>query len=138
MNKLTYLIALLLFTSESFAEGLLDVYTVAKLQDTELLEAEANFQANSMASPIARSALLPQLSLSAETSDNSIETKGNTFGINSADADFNSHGYRLELSQSLYNRSFYVQFRQAQNTAAKARVQLDESKQNLIPQKKIH
>jgi outer membrane protein len=131
-KKIGLLIVLLLFTNKSFSEGLLDVYTVAKLQDTELLEAEANFQANSLASPIARSALLPQINLNAETSDNSVETKGNTFGINSADADYNSHGYRLELSQSLYNRSFYVQFRQAQNTAAKARVQLDASKQNLI------
>ena len=131
-KKIALLIILLFFTNKSFSEGLLDVYTVAKLQDTELLEAVANFQANSLASPIARSALLPQLNLTAETSDNSIETRGNTFGIGSTDADFNTNGYSLQLTQSLYNRSFYVQFRQAQNTAAKARVELDSAKQNLI------
>lgn len=131
-KKIVLLIVLLLFTNKSFSESLLDVYTVAKLQDTELLQAVANFQANSLASPIARSALLPQLNLTAETSDNSIETRGNTFGIDSTDADFNTNGYSLQLTQSLYNRSFYVQFRQAKNTAAKARVELDSAKQNLI------
>ena len=131
-KQLGLLLFILLFLNKSYSEGLLDVYSVAKLQDTELLEAEANFQANSLARPIARSALLPQINLSAETSDNSIETKGNTFGIDSADADFNTNGYSLQLTQSLYNRSFYVQLRQAKNTVAKARVELDASKQNLI------
>lgn len=130
--QLCLLVILCLILDKSFSESLLDVYSIAKSQDTELLEAEANYQANSLARPIARSALLPQINLFAETSDNSIETKGNTFGINSAEADYNSNGYQLQLTQSLYNRGFYVQLRQAKNTVAKARVQLDESVQNLI------
>ena len=131
-KQLILFIVLCICISNTYAVGLLDVYTIAKSQDTELLEAEANYFANSQARPIARSALLPQVSLSAETSSNSVKTKGQTFGIGSTDANFNSHGYSLELTQSLYNRSFYVQLRQAKNTVAKARVQLDSSKQDLI------
>ncbi|MEM8843837.1 MAG: TolC family outer membrane protein [Pseudomonadota bacterium] len=131
-TQLILLIFLSLILVKANAAGLIDVYSIAKTQDTELLEAEANYFANSQARPIARSALLPQLSLSAETSDNKIETRGETFGIGSTDADFNSNGYSLRLTQSLYNRSFYVQLRQAKNTVAKARVQLDSSKQDLI------
>ena len=132
LKRPVFFITISLCICTTNAEGLLDVYIIAKSQDTEVLEAEANYHANSQARPIARSALLPQVSLSAETSDNSIETKGSTFGIGSTDADFNSHGYSLQLSQPLYNHSFYIQLRQAKNTVAKALVQLDASKQDLI------
>ena len=114
------------------ANGLVDVYTIAKSQDTEIREAEANYNAAAQARPIARASLLPQISLNAETSDNSLDTRGQTFGVSGADVDFNSHGYGLRLTQSLYNHEFYVQLRQSKNTVAKAQVVLDDSKQELI------
>ena len=114
------------------ANGLIDVYTIAKTQDTEIREAEASYNAAAQARPIARASLLPQISLNAETSDNSLETEGQTFGVSGADVDFNSHGYGLRLTQSLYNHEFYVQLRQSKNTVAKAQVELDDSKQELI------
>ena len=114
------------------ANGLIDVYTIAKVKDTDIRQAEANYHATVQARPIARAALLPQISLSAETSDNTLETEGQTFGVAGADVDFNSHGYSLRLTQTLYNHQFYVQLRQAKNTVAKAQVELDNSKQDLI------
>lgn len=114
------------------ANGLVDVYSIAKSKDTEIREAEANFNAAAQARPIARSSLLPQISLNAETSDNSLDTEGQTFGVSGADVDFNSHGYGLRLTQPLYNHEFYVQLRQSKNTVAKAQVVLDDSKQELI------
>ena len=114
------------------ANGLVDVYSIAKSKDTEIREAEANFNAAAQARPIARSSLLPQISLNAETSDNSLDTEGQTFGVSGADVDFNSHGYGLRLTQPLYNHEFYVQLRQSKNTVAKALVVLDDSKQELI------
>ena len=114
------------------AEGLVDIYQLSKAQDTEIREAEANFNASIQARPIARASLLPQLSASAETSDNTLDTEGQTFGVAGADVDFNSHGYSLRLTQPLYNHNFYVQLRQAKNTVAKAKIELDSSKQELI------
>lgn len=125
-------IFLSLINSQVWAKGLIDIYTVAKAQDTDIRFAEANYGATVQARPIARAALLPQISLSAETSDNKLETEGQTFGVSGGDVNYNSHGYSLRLTQSLYNHEFYVQLRQAKNTVAKAQVELDSSKQDLI------
>ena len=114
------------------AKGLVDVYSIAKSKDTEIRQAEANYNAAALARPIARASLLPQISLNAETSDNSLDTDGQTFGVSGTDVDFNSHGYGLRMTQSLYNHEFYVQLRQSKNTVAKAQVVLDDSKQELI------
>ncbi len=120
------------FAPALYANGLVDVYQLSKAQDTEIREAEANYNASIQARPIARASLLPQISASAETSDNTLETEGQTFGVSGADVNFNSHGYSLRLTQPLYNHNFYVQLRQAKNTVAKAKVELDASKQDLI------
>lgn len=138
MNNIIKLFALALIphlSMSSFivnAEGLVDIYQLSTSQDTEIRQAEANYNASIQARPIARASLLPQISATAETSDNALETEGQTFGVAGADVNFNSHGYSLRLTQSLYNHNFYVQLRQAKNTVAKAKVELDASKQDLI------
>lgn len=136
INRITIIsvvfISLAITQSQVYASGLVDVYSIAKSKDTQIREAEANFNASAQARPIARASLLPQFSLSAETSDNKLETEGQTFGVAGADVDFNSHGYSLRLTQSLYNHEFYVQLRQAKNTVAQAQVVLDDAKQDLI------
>lgn len=135
-TRIVTLLALFLilfsFQSHVAANGLIDIYTIAKAQDTVYREAEANFFATSQASPIARAALLPQINFSAETSDNSLETEGQTFGVSGGDVDYNSHGYSLRLTQALFNRDFYVQLKQANNNVARAQAQFDASKQELI------
>jgi outer membrane protein len=114
------------------ASSLIDIYTTAKSQDTVFREAEANYLATAQASPIARAALLPQINFSAETSDNTLDTQGQTFGVAGSDVDYNSHGYSLRLTQALYNRDFYVQLKQANNNVARAQAQFDASKQDLV------
>ncbi len=122
----------LCFQSDALASGLIDVYTIAKAQDTIIKEAEANYLATSQTSPIARASLLPQVNFSAETSDNSLKTEGQTFGVSGGDVDYNSHGYSLRLTQTLYNRDFYVQLKQANNNVARAQAEFDASKQALV------
>jgi outer membrane protein len=135
-NRLVILPALFLtllcFQSNVSAIGLIDIYTIAKAQDTEIQQAEQNYNASIQEKPIARASLLPQINLSAETSDNDLETEGQTFGVSGGDANYNSNGYSLRLTQSLYNYDFYVQLRQAKNTVAKAQIELDASKQDLV------
>lgn len=114
------------------AKGLMDVYALAKQHDADIQIAESRYGAETQKKPIARANLLPQAALKANTTDTRHETRGQTFGIPGRTVDFNSHGYSLNLSQALYHRDFYVQFRQAQNTADKARVDLDAAHQNLI------
>ena len=129
---LTFFLIIFCFQSQVAANGLIDIYTIAKAQDTVYREAEANFFATSQVSPIARAALLPQVNFSAESSDNSLETEGQTFGVSGGDVDYNSHGYSLRLTQALFNREFYVQLKQANNNVARAQAQFDASKQELI------
>lgn len=131
VNALLFLVLICLHSS-LFANSLIDVYTIAKAQDAEYKQAEANYMATAQASPIARASLLPQINLSAETSDNTLKTEGQTFGVSGGDVDFNSHGYSLRLTQSLYNRDFYIQLKQANNNMAKSQAQFDASKQALI------
>ena len=131
---ITVFLSLMFLPAAIQARGLIDVYSLAKSRDTQMREARANYRAAAQARPIARAALLPQFRLSAETSDNSLKTKGQTFGIAGRDVDFNAHGYSLRLTQSLYNREFYVQLRQAKNGVAQAQAVLDNAKQNLILQ----
>ena len=137
MNHRLIILPALFFTllcnqSTSLATCLIDIYTIAKAQDTVFREAEANHLANAQASPIARAALLPQVNFSAETSDNNLKTEGQTFGVSGGEVDYNSHGYSLRLTQALYNRDFYVQLKQANNSVARSQAQFDASKQDLI------
>lgn len=118
--------------STACAQGLIDIYALAKTRDAQLREAEATYNAALQSSPIARAALLPQVSLTAETNDTSLDTEGVTFGVGSASVDFNTHGYSIRMTQALYNQAFFVQLRQAKNTVARAKVEFDAAKQDVI------
>ncbi len=110
----------------------MDVYMMAKQQDADIHAAESLYNAEAQARPIARANFLPQASLRANTTDVSQETEGATFGVPGTDVDFNDHGYTLNITQALYNYDYYVQFRQAKNSVAKASIDLDASYQELI------
>ena len=66
----------------------------AKQHDSDILIAESRYNAEAQARPIARANILPQANLSANTSDVSIESEGQTLGVEGRDVDFNDHGYR--------------------------------------------
>ncbi len=122
----------ILITPLGQANGLTDVYLIAKDQDPIIRQANANYQASALAQPLARASLLPQINLSAETSENRLDTKGDTFGVPGRKVSYNSNGYQISLTQPLYNRNFIIQLRQARNTVARAQVELDLSEQDLI------
>lgn len=136
-NKLIHLNIFFIYiasavVSVGHAQGLIDIYALAKARDSQVLEAEANFKAALQSSPIARAALLPQVSMTLESNDTSLDTEGITFGVGSASVDYNTHGYSVRVTQALYNQSFILQLRQARNTVARAKVEYDAAKQDLI------
>lgn len=137
MTRVTELIAITIMiclTSAAplYAQGLAEVYLLAQKQDPVLMQAEANYHASAQARPLARAALLPQINLSAENSENRLKVKGNTFGVPGSTVNYNTHGYRLGVTQSLYNRDFYIQLKQSKNIVARALVEWDLSKQDLM------
>ncbi|MCY4642725.1 MAG: TolC family outer membrane protein [Gammaproteobacteria bacterium] len=114
------------------AKSLLDIYLMAKQHDIDVQIAESKYNTQILIRPIARANLLPHASITAQTSDNRLESDGQTFGIPGRTVDFNSHGYKLNVRQALYHRDFYVQLRQAKNSVAKAKIDLDAAHQALI------
>lgn len=130
-SSLTIMLAFSNF-NPAHAFSLMDVYMLAKQQDTDIHIAESRYNAEAQAKPIARANILPQANLSANTTDVSQETDGNTFGVTGRDVDFNDHGYTLSITQALYHHDYYVQLRQAKNSVARAAIDLDASYQELI------
>lgn len=131
MSSLTCMLAFSIF-NPVLAFSLMDVYMLAKQQDADIHAAESRFNAEAQARPIARANILPQASLSANTTDVSQETDGATFGVEGTDVDFNDHGYTLNITQALYHHDYYVQLRQAKSSVARASIDLDASYQDLI------
>ena len=114
------------------ANSLVDVYSMAKQSDTDIQIAESRYNAEAQARPIARANILPQASIDANTTSVDLETRGQTLGVGSSDVGFNEHGYSLNVSQALYHHDFYVQLRQAKNSVARAKIDLDAAHQDLM------
>ena len=117
---------LLLGAAPGHADTLLDIYRLALQSDPQLRAAEAGWKAAQEARPQSRAGLLPQLNAGAELVNTRRE-------INGGNEDrFNSHGYSLELSQSLYNHRNYVGLRQADAVIAQADAAYQAARQVVI------
>ncbi|WP_432698572.1 TolC family outer membrane protein [Marinobacterium sp. YM272] len=103
------------------AGALLELYQKALEADPQLKAAEATFRADSEVSTQARSALLPQADLNANTR----RTENRSF-------DGNSHGYTLSLSQPLFDASAWFTFRRGQVLADQAQLTFSLAQQDLI------
>ena len=114
------------------ANSLVDIYSMAKQHDADIHIAESRYNAEAQARPIARANILPQVTISANITDTRQKTDGQTFGIPGTTVDFNDHGYTLSISQALYHHDFYVQLRQAKNSVARAKIDLDAAHQDLM------
>lgn len=124
---------LLLPYNSSIAADLLEVFTLAEIADPAYLEAQAEFRATLENKPQARAALLPQLSLSANTFSNDQNISGNTFAAlgQAGDISFNSHGYSLDLVQPLFRASAWLQYRQVDSIINQAEAELLAARQDL-------
>ena len=115
-------------------ESLLEVYRLAQRHDAALQAAEARWRAAAQAEPIARAALLPQLSYELDVSESREVLRGNRFGRQSATIAERGTTRRdgLSLTQTLYHHDLYVQLRRARSVAARARAERDAARQGLI------
>lgn len=140
----------LLGAQAAWADNLLQVYEKAVLSDPAIREAEANRMATQEGKPIARGALLPQISGSYNWQQ--ADARGSsTFGqaidpdndpntppiiailnrrFNSARSETNN--WTLNLNQSVFNWAEWVQLSQADREAAQADVQYQAAQQDLM------
>ena len=128
----------LLLTQAAQADTLLQVYEKALQSDPQVREAEANRMAVLEGKPIARGALLPQVSGQMTIANNA--TNGNTstfFGsqqssrvVDSRDND--AKNWVLQLRQSVFRWDQWVTLSQAGKKAAQADADYQSSQQDLI------
>jgi len=113
----------------NFAQAL----DLAILHDQDLQAAEFEYQSAVAGRGISKAALLPQLNLSLSTAKIEQQTENSSNpDIPDRNIDFNSDGYDLILSQSLYNHGLYKQLQTTDMKIAAATATVEAERQNLI------
>lgn len=107
------------------AEGLLEVFRQAAINDPQLKAAAATCLATLEIEPQARALLLPQISAGAQLDRNFSVDPG-------PDSAFNSHSYSLNLSQPLFRQGARVQQRLADSIVNQAQADFLAAQQALI------
>ena len=126
MYKLFALILFGLCPTVLQAQDLMDIYHLALEQDVELKIAESEYLSTQQSLPIASSALKPQISFTADLSQRESDVSTATSNT------INSSGYSFNLIQNLYNAETMATIDAAEASVAKARAELEVSRQNLI------
>lgn len=125
--------AMLLGSAASHAEDLLDIYRLAQENDPQLRAAQAAYQAAQETKAQSRAALLPQVNLSANyTHNNQDITKTTNPYSSTGESDYDSKGYTLSLSQSIYHHDSYVRLRQTDASIAKAKAEFEAARQGTV------
>lgn len=106
------------------AGNLLEIYQQALASDPQLKAARATFNADSEASTQARSALLPNLGLSAYSQYNDLDPVVVKEG--------NSNGYQLSLSQPLFRAEEWFDFQAGKAQEERAAIEFSRSQQQLV------
>jgi len=118
----------LTISSQSMADDLIQIFNLAADNDPQVREARERFEANHTLIDQGRSQLLPSVSLQGSTARNANAPA--TFY--SYGAGFNSHGWRLNISQNLLNFEAWYAFQSARQTDMAAATNLAISEQDLI------
>ena len=131
MKRLALLIALAtLGTSPVMSADLAKAYQLAGENDPALRAARANRDATYEAKPIARSQLLPNVSLSGDATYNTQKIDSTTLGEYSDD--FASGNAAVQLVHPLYRKDRKIQFNQAEDQVEQADIDYEIAKQDLI------
>ncbi len=119
----------------AMAADLMQVYRLAIANDAQYAAARQQYKAIRENRPLARSALLPQVNLSASATRNHVRYQG-VFAsgrpVPNGSSDYSSAGYTLSLSQTVFNYADWVALKQADKTVAAAQANLDQTAQTLI------
>ena len=133
-------LAMTLATHQAVAENQLEVYEAAKANDAALRAARAGFAASEQTIPQARSALMPSLGVSAQTTWNErkfpgavvVDPTSPLFGSDIPDQEFNDHGWNAQLRQPLLNMEGWFTLSSVRASVNAASFDLRAAEQNLI------
>jgi len=99
--------------------------------DQDLQAAEFAYQSSLASRGLSKAALLPQLNLSAFSNHTEQETENSSVFPNGTSS-FESDGYSLSLSQTLYNHSVYKKLQQTDMSIAASLATVEAARQDLI------
>ncbi|MBI2380662.1 MAG: TolC family outer membrane protein [Gammaproteobacteria bacterium] len=138
MTKTLLSLSILLGLSvQAQADSLLDIYNLAKQNDPQILAAAAGRDAGQEAVPQARSALLPQASLTASREYNDGErsfVNFNDSGIRTitTTSDGETDLLNLRITQQIYHHDTWIGLSQAEKQAERANLDYQAAQQGLI------
>lgn len=123
--------SLLVLTGSGIASAadLMAIYRAAVSQDPVLASARATFEAAKEASPQARAANLPNISLSGNL--NRINSDSDT-ALGSSSSNYTSKGYTLSLSQPIWRSQNWISVDQADLQVKQAEAVFADARQNII------
>ncbi|MGB5744650.1 MAG: TolC family outer membrane protein [Sedimenticolaceae bacterium] len=130
MKQIALAIALLCHGIGASAADLASVYAMAQKNDPTLAAAQATRDATLEAEPLAKSQLLPGVSLSGEASYTDRDVKDS--GPFADDDRFGSAGAALQLVQAIYRKDLMVQLDQSRDQVAQADIDYTTAEQDLI------
>lgn len=129
-----------LSATQGFATNLIDVYEAAKQRDAVVGAARASYAASRQTIPQARSALLPSLNASAQTSwtersfpgSQVLDPTSPLFGQEVPGQDFNDHNWSAQLRQPVLDMSAWFSLGGAKASVDAASYELAATEQELI------
>lgn len=125
-TTLTGLAALLLVSHAAGADTLWDVYQMARQNDPQLREADANRQAIRESKPQALGALLPQISGTADWGQDEVDRAsqgvnfGTVAGVTTGASRTDKTDWAVQLRQTVFRWDEWVRYRQADKQAVQA------------------
>jgi len=128
----------LVFAALVKAEDLVQVYDLAVKSDPTLMEAENTLYSTQETKPQARSLLLPNFQVSANTLYQNDKTSGSislsalSYGDGNRNDTYDSQNMTASVTQALYNRADWIQLEQSNNIIAQAEAEYRNSQIDLM------
>ncbi len=136
MKKLPHILLLaLVMPSVANAADLLETFHAAQANDPVFASARATLQAGQEKLPQGRSALMPSVNLSANTTYNDQTVQYNPTMpplFTGGESRYNSHGYGVNLVQPLFRQQNWLAYNESELQVAQAEAQFKIAEQDLM------
>jgi outer membrane protein len=114
------------------ALDLVEALKQAEENDASIRASYAEYQAAIESEPQSFSALLPTISLSLFSQSTTREVSNSTTTIPNSESEVDNDGYRVELSQTIYNQQLFDLMDQSNALSSQALASFEAAKQDLI------
>ena len=127
------LVICILTSYQVSALDFLQALKLAEAGDPDFMAAQFNFQAIAESRTQSLSAIRPQINLDIFTTHSQLKTENsNNINVPNGSSSFDIDGYKLSLTQSIYNHDLYLLLEQTDINIALGKAEMDSARQQLI------